>query len=329
MNILSAATTLLQSACVLALSLATTSAIAAYPDRPIKLVIPYPPAGATDIIGRIIAQKLSEALGQQVIPDNKGGASGNIGAEAVATAAPDGYTLLMGAVTSHATNATLEKGKLRYDLIKSFAPVMIVGSVPMVVVVHPSVPAKTLQELVTFGKANPGKINFATSGAATPQRLGGETFRHETKIDMVHVPYKGSGPAMTDMIGGQVNMMVETVPAALQHIKSGKLRALAVTTTSRISMLPEVPTTAEAGMPELEISSAFGVLAPVGTPVAIINQLNAALAKIIESADAKEQFLKQGVYALAPTTPAKAAEKVANEVTRWERLIKDTNIQPD
>ncbi len=321
--------TILHAALALTAALGTSLALAAYPDKPIKLIVPYPPGGATDIIGRVVAQRLGDALGQQVVVDNRGGAGGNIGAEAAAHAAPDGYTLLMGAVTSHATIATLEKGKLRYDIIKDFAPIMIVGSVPLVVVVNPKVPVKTFQELISYGKANPDVLNFASSGAGAPQRLAAEILRREAGIKMVHVPYKGSGPAMTDLVGGQVNMMVETVPAAQGFIKAGQLRALAVTTSARISMLPDVPTTAESGLPAMEISSTFGVLAPAGTPAAIINQLNAAMAKMIENPDVKEQLLKQGVYAAAPTTPAKAAERLAQEVARWEKLIKEANIKAD
>ncbi len=309
--------------------LCASAASAAYPDKPVTLVVPYPPGGATDVIGRIIARKLGESLGQQVVVENRGGAGGNIGAEAVAKSPANGYTLLMGALTSHSTMATLEKGKLRYSITKDFIPVMVVGSVPLVVVVNPSLPVKTLQELVAYGKANPDKLNYASSGAGAPQRMAAEILRHETGIKMVHVPYKGSGPAMTDLVGGQVNLMVETVPAALQFIKSGQLRALAVTTPQRISMLPDVPTTAEAGLPAVEVSSTFGVLAPVATPKDILERLNAAVAKIVAMPEVKEQFLAQGVYAAAPTTPEKSAERLAQEVARWAKLIADANIKAD
>ena len=311
------------------MALAGTAALAAYPERPIKLIVPYPPGGATDVIGRIIATRLGEALGQQVVVDNRGGAGGNIGAEAAAKAPADGYTLLMGALTSHSTMATLEKGKLRYSITKDFVPLIVVGAVPLVVVVNPAVPVKTLAELVAYGKAHPDKLNYASSGAGAPQRMAAEILRREAGIQMVHVPYKGSGPAMTDLVGGQVNLMVETVPAALQFIKSGKLRALAVTTPQRISMLPEVPTTAEAGLPAVEVSSTFGVLAPVGTPADIVAKLNAALAKILTSPEAKEQLLTQGVYAAVPTSPAAAGERLQAEVNRWAKLIADANIKSD
>lgn len=299
-----------------------------YPDKPIKLIVPFPPGGATDVIGRVMAQRLSTALGQSVVVDNRAGASGNIGAEAVAKATPDGYTLLLGAVTSHSINQTLEKASIRYNFEKDLIPVAIVGSVPLVFVVHPSVPAKTLKELIAYAKSKPGELNFASSGAGAPQRLAAEMFKRSAGVDMVHIPYKGSGPAMTDLIGGQVLTMVETVPAALQHIKAGKLRALAVTTPQRISMLPDVPTAGEAGMPGFEVSSLFGVLAPVGTPRPIVVRLNAEITKLLAMPEVREQLLAQGAYAVI-TTPEQATARVHQEVEMWAKVIKEANVKPD
>ena len=299
-----------------------------YPDKPIKLIVPFPPGGATDVIGRVMAQRLSTALGQSVVVDNRAGASGNIGAEAVAKATPDGYTLLLGAVTSHSINQTLEKASIRYNFEKDLIPVAIVGSVPLVFVVHPSVPAKTLKELIAYAKSKPGELNFASSGAGAPQRLAAEMFKRSAGVDMVHIPYKGSGPAMTDLIGGQVLTMVETVPAALQHIKAGKLRALAVTTPQRISMLPDVPTAGEAGMPGFEVSSLFGVLAPLGTPRPIVVRLNAEITKLLAMPEVREQLLAQGAYAVI-TTPEQATARVHQEVEMWAKVIKEANVKPD
>ena len=311
-----------------ALALFAGAAAAAYPDKPIRLIVPYPPGGATDVIGRVMAQRLSTALGQQVIVDNRGGASGNIGAEAVVKAAPDGYTLLMGAVTSHSINQTLEKASIRYNFEKDLVPIAIVGSVPLVFVVHPSVPARSLKELIALAKAKPGEMNFASSGAGAPQRLAGEMFKRSAGVNMVHIPYKGSGPAMTDLIGGQVLTMVETVPAALPHIKAGKLRALAVTTPQRISMLPEVPTAAEAGLPGFEVSSMFGILAPAGTPKEIVARLNTEITKLLAMPEVKEQLLTQGAYSVI-TTPEQATARIHREVEMWAKVIKEADVKPD
>jgi tripartite-type tricarboxylate transporter receptor subunit TctC len=313
------------------LALPAPAAAAAWPERPLQMIIPYPPGGATDVIGRILAQRLGPLLGQQVVVENKGGAGGNIGAAQVAKAKPDGYTILMAAMTSHSTMATLEKGRLQYDLMKDLTAVQVVGFVPLVFVVHPSVPAQNFAELVAFAKANPGKLNYASSGAGAPQRMAAELFRRQADADMVHVPYKGSGPAMTDLVGGQVNMMAETVPAALQFIKAGKLRALAVTTTEKISMLPDVPTVSESGgiWKGFEVVSTFGVMVPQGTPAEIVERLNVELGKIMRDPQAQEQMLGQGVYALQPQPPAKAAERLQLEVSRWAKVIDEAKIVSD
>jgi tripartite-type tricarboxylate transporter receptor subunit TctC len=301
---------------------------AAYPDRPIRLVVPYPPGGATDIIGRVVAQRLGAALGQQVIVDNRGGAGGNIGAAAVAKAAPDGYTLLMGALTSHSIIQTLESKTINYSLEKDFAPISMVGSVPLVFVVHPSVPANNLSELIAYAKSRPGYLTYASSGAGAPQRMAAELFKRAAGVDILHVPYKGSGPAMADLMGGQVLTMVETVPAAQGFIKANKLRALAVTTPERISMLPDVPTASEAGLPGFVVSSMFGVLAPANTPKEIVDKLNAELVKILKVPEVKEQLLQQGAYALS-TSPQQTAERIRKEIGMWATVIQEAKITGD
>ncbi|MEP7070302.1 MAG: tripartite tricarboxylate transporter substrate binding protein [Usitatibacter sp.] len=297
-----------------------------YPAKPVTLVVPYPPGGATDIIGRVLAQKLSDGLGQQFVVDNRSGAGGNIGAHAVASAKPDGYTLLMGAMTSHSINATLQKDTAHFDLERDFAPISIVGNVPLVLVVNPSVPAKNLKEFIALLKAKPGDMTYASSGNGSPQHLTAEQFKLVTRTEMVHIPYKGSGPAMIDLMGGQVKSMIETVPASVSFIKAGKLRALMVTTKKRVESLPDVPTSAEAGMPGFEASSMFGVAAPVGTPKPVIDRLNAELTKILELPDVKAKLLEQGVYA-THTTPAEAAKRIHDEVAMWAKVIKDANVK--
>ncbi|AEI82400.1 hypothetical protein UPF0065 (plasmid) [Cupriavidus necator N-1] len=305
------------------------NAYAAYPEKPIRLVVPFPPGGATDVIGRIIANKLGTELGQQVIVENRAGATGTIGAEAAAKAPADGYTLLMGTLTTYSTMAILEKGQLRYDLLKDFTPIMVVGSVPLVVVVSQKVQAKSLKELIDFAKDNPNKISFASSGPSSVQRMAAEMLQKEANIHLLHVPYKGSGPAMTDLVGGQVDMMIETVPAAQSFVKSGKLRALAVTVPTRVSMLPDTPTAKEAGLDTLDVSSMFGVLAPAATPAPVVERLNSALAKVLGSVEVQSQLQKQGVYAQTPSSPSQSAAQLRGEHVRWEKLIKDARITAD
>ena len=310
-----------------AFGLAPAASLAqSYPAKPVTVIVPYPPGGATDIIGRVLAQKLSERMGKQFVVDNRSGAGGNIGAQAVASAAPDGYTLLMGAMTSHSINATLQKDTAKFSLEKDFAPVTIVGIVPLVLVVHPSIPAKTLKEFIAFAKAQPGGMSYASAGNGSPQHLTGEQFKLLTKTEMVHVPYKGSGPAMIDLIGGQVKSMIETVPAAVTHIKAGKIRPIMVTTKRRVESLPDVPTAAEAGMPGFEVVSMFGVAAPAKTPRPVIDRLNAELATILAMPDVKAKLLEQGVYA-AHTKPEEAATRIRDEVAKWAKVIKDADVK--
>jgi tripartite-type tricarboxylate transporter receptor subunit TctC len=309
-------------------SIASGVAAQDYPTKPIKLIIPYPPGGATDVIGRVMGQKLSAALGQQVVMENRAGAGGNIGAGVVAKAPADGYTLLMGALTSHSINAALNPSAAPFDIQKSFAPIAIVGNVPLVFVVHPSVKANTLAELIALAKAKPSALAFASSGSGSPQHLASEMFKRMVGIDILHIPYKGSGPAMVDLIGGQVQAMIETAPSAHTFVKSGQIRALATTTAQPIDTLPGLPTPAQAGLAGFEVTSMFGLAAPAGTPAPIIARLSNELKKILNDPDVKAQLLGQGAVSTF-TTPDEATKAIAAEYAKWAKVIKEGNIKPD
>ena len=308
-------------------NVARADAQGAYPTKPVRLVVPFPPGGTTDILARAVAQKLSETWGQQVIVDNRPGAGGNIGSELVAKSAPDGYTLLMGTVGTHAINPSLY-AKMPYDHVKDFTPVILVAGVPNVLVVNPSLPVNSVSELIAYGKANPNKLNFASSGNGTSIHLSGELFRTMTGVQMTHVPYKGSSPALTDLIAGQVQLMFANLPSSLQFIKAGKLRALAVTSLERSSALPDVPTLAESGLPGFEASSWFGVLAPAGTPNDIIAKLNTAIAGWLATADAKEKLAAQGAIA-AGGAPDAFVRHIAAESAKWAKVVKASGAHVD
>lgn len=298
----------------------------AYPDKPVKLVVPYAPGGATDVIGRVLAKHLSDALGQQFVVDNRAGAGGSVGAGQVAKSAPDGYTLMLGAFTSHTINAALMPKTVPFDIAKSFAQISIVGTVPLVFVVNPGVPARDIKELIALAKSQPGKLSFASAGNGSPQHLATEMFKRQAQVDVMHVPYKGSGPALSDLLGGQVNAMIDTVPAAQAQIKSGKLRALATTTAQRVPSLPDTPTALEAGLADFQVSSMFGLAAPAGTPADIVKKLNLALKDILLKPEVQESMLAQGAIATY-TTPNDAAKAIGQEYAKWAKVIKEGNIQ--
>ncbi len=299
----------------------------AYPSKPIRLVVPFPPGGATDILARDVAQRLTEAWGQSVVVDNRPGAGGNIGTELVAKAAPDGYTLEMGTVGTHAINASLY-AKMPYDPVKDFAPVILVAGVPNVLVVNPSLPVNSVAELIAYAKANPGKLNFASSGNGTSIHLSGELFKVMAGVQMVHVPYKGSAPAVQDLIAGQVQLMFDNLPPSLPQIRAGKLRALAVTSATRAPALPDVPTIAEAGLPGFEASSWFGILAPAGTPPAIVAKLNTEIGKWLATPEAQEKLRSQGASP-AGGSPEDFAKHIAAETTKWAKVVKDSGAKID
>jgi len=299
----------------------------AYPAKPIRVVVPFPPGGATDILARAAGQKLTETLGQPVIIDNRPGAGGNIGSELVAKSGNDGYTLLMGTVGTHAINASLY-AKMPYDHVKDFVPIVLVAGVPNVLVVHPSVPANSVQELIAYGRANPGKLNFASSGSGTSIHLAGELFKVMTGVQMTHVPYKGSAPAVSDLLGGQVQLMFDNLPSALPHIKGGKLKALAVTSMARAPALPDIPTVSESGVPGFEASSWFGLLAPAGTPRDVVTRINGEVAKWLASADGKEKLAAVGANA-AGGSPEDFAKHIAAETAKWAKVVKESGAKVD
>jgi tripartite-type tricarboxylate transporter receptor subunit TctC len=312
---------------IAALAASTAAAQGAYPNKPVRIVVPFPAGGTTDLLARSAAQKLSEAWSQQVIVDNRPGAAGNIGSELVAKSPGDGYTLLMGTVGTHAINASLY-AKMPYDHVKDFVPVILVAGVPNVLVVHPSVPVNSVQELIAYAKANPGKLNFASSGNGTSIHLSGELFKTMTGVQMAHIPYKGSAPAITDLLGGQVQLMFDNLPSALPYIKAGKLRALAVTSTTRAPALPDAPTVAESGVPGFEASSWFGLLAPAGTPRDVVIKINGEVAKWLDSPDAKEKLAAQGAN-VASGSPEDFAKHIQTETAKWAKVVKDSGAKID
>ena len=298
----------------------------AYPSKPIRFILPFPPGGGTDTLARIVGLKLAENLGQAVVMDNRPGAGANIGAEIAAHSAADGYTLLMGNI-AHAINMTLY-GKPGYDLVKDFAPITLLASTPNILVVHPSVAAKSVQELIALAKAKPGQLNYASSGSGSSAHLAAELFKNLAGIDLVHVPYKGGGPAVTSLVGGETVVGFATAPSVLSQIKAGRLRALAVTTVKRTAAAPELPTIAESGVANYDANTWYGALAPAGTAPAIIARLHAEFEKIMKMADIRERIAVHG-YEPSTTTPLEFAAYIKAEVAKWGKVVKATGIRAD
>jgi tripartite-type tricarboxylate transporter receptor subunit TctC len=294
-----------------------------YPSKPVRFILPFPPGGPTDILGRIIGQKLAVQLGQPVVPENRPGAGGNVGTEYGAKQSADGYAIVL-ASPSLSISPGLYK-KLGYDPVKDFAPITLVAQIPNILLVHPSVPAKTLKEFVQLAKAHPGKLNFGSGGLGTSNHLGSEMLKGLTGVNMVHVPYKGSNEAMVGMIGGHVDMVVIGVPPTLPHIKAGRVRPLAVLAAERLPYLPDVPTSKEAGVANYEVITSYGILAPAGTPREIINRLNADWIKIAALADTRERMSAAG-YEPMTSTPEQYGEFIKTEMVRWAKVIRDANV---
>jgi len=298
-----------------------------YPSRPIRYIVPFAPGGPTDIMSRAIAEKVAAAWGQPVVVDNRGGAGGGLGAEAVARAAPDGYTVMIGHVGTHAINLALYK-KVNYDPIRDFQPVSLLATLPLALVVNAGFPPRSVKEVIALAKAKPGTINFASAGNGGPTHLAGEMFKSLAVIDLVHVPYKGNAAALTELVGGQVQMMFSNLLTSGPHVRTGRLRALAVSTGKRSPQAPELPTMAEAGVPGYDVTPWYGVLAPAGTPRPVVMKWNGEIARILALPEMKERFVAQGVD-LASSSPEAFGELIRAEIPKWRKVVLDSGAKVD
>jgi tripartite-type tricarboxylate transporter receptor subunit TctC len=307
---------------------ASNSALAqAWPSKTMRIVIAQAPGSATDVISRVVGNQLAEALGQPIVIDARPGAGGVLGTEVAARSAPDGYTLFMGNNSTHGSNPAVY-AKLPYDAVKDFAPVSFVASVPYVLVVDPALPVKSVQEFIAYAKARPGKLNYASAGNGSTHHFCGELFKSMTGVDMQHIPYKGSGPGIAGLLGGEVSMMFANVADIGSQIKAGKVRALAVTAQKRAATLPDVPTMAEAGLPDFVVTSWFGLLVPAGTPVPIVARLNAETVKVLGKAEVKATLAQQGLE-VAPGTPEQFAAHIKSEIARFTQIAKGAGIKAE
>jgi tripartite-type tricarboxylate transporter receptor subunit TctC len=309
----------------LAAAAPATSSAQSYPTRPLRLIIPFPPGGSNDVVGRMIAFQLSDRLGRQVVVDNQGGAGGIIGTEAAAKAAPDGYTLLLISV-AHAFGSSMYK--LPYDPIGAFAPVTILGTGPVVLAVNPKLPVKSLQELIDLAKAKPGQLNYASAGVGSFQHLSSALFKLQSGLDIVHIPFKGGGPAMMDVVAGNTEIMIGSLIQTLPQIKSGRLRALGVGSAKRVPALPELPTISEAGVPGYEATNWWGIVAPAGTPKPVIDRLHQELSVILKTAETKKRFESEGGEAVI-MTPEDFGRFIVAETAKWAKVVKEAGIKPE
>jgi len=297
-----------------------------YPVRPIRLIVPFPPGGGTDTMARVVAPKLSEFLGQQVVAENRGGAGANIGAEVAAKSAPDGYTLMLATITN-AIGASLYT-RLNYDLVRDFAPITQLATTPHILVVHPSVPVKSVKEFIAFAKARPGELTYSSSGNGSAAHLAGELFNSLTGVKTVHVPYKGGGPSMIALVGGEVSLAFATMPSAINYVRAGRLRGLAVTTAKRSPSTPELPTLAETGVAGYEAGSWYGLSAPAGTPKEIIGRLHAETIKVVALPDVKERLFNAG-FEVVTSSPEQFGEFTRTEIQKWGKLVKAAGLKVD
>lgn len=298
-----------------------------YPTKPVRLIIPFAPGGSNDILGRLIGAKLSETLGQQVVIDNRPGAGGSIGVELAARSAPDGYTLVIGHIGTLAVNPTLYR-RLPYNPLKDFQPISMLAKVANIMVVHPSVPAKSVKELIALAKAKPGSLVYGSGGNGGAGHLATEYFKLMAKIDMVHVPYKGTGPAVVDLMAGQTHLVFAGIPGIIAQVRAGRLRALGVSTSKRLAIFPDVPTIAEAGVPGYEATQWYGVLAPAGTPKAVVARLNKEIVSALQTTQMQERLAADGSEPLA-STPEEFLDFIKEEIARWAPVIKAAGIRVD
>lgn len=303
------------------------SAVADYPDRPVRIIVPYPPGGGNDIIGRVVAERLTKRMGQQVLVENRGGASTIIGTEAAKHAAPDGYTVLLATVTTLAVNPNVKK-KLPYDVFKDFAPLTMLASQPYLLVVYPKLPVHSVKELIAYAKAKPGTLNFGSPGADSNGRLAGELLKSLAGVNMVHIAYKGTGPAITALLGGHIQMMFATMPSVRGYVKNGKLRALAVSTAKRSPAMPDMPTVAEAGVPGYEMRSWDGLLVPKGVPAAIIKKLNAEVTAVLKDPEVEHRLSALG-FDPEPTTPDEFETFIKQQQHHYAGIIKNAGMKPE
>ncbi|APV48621.1 hypothetical protein BWI17_02325 [Betaproteobacteria bacterium GR16-43] len=315
------------SALLLAACVSLSAAAQTFPSKPVKMVVGFPPGGGTDILARIVAQKLSETWGQQVVVENRPGASATIGANVVAKAPPDGYTISMGQLTPNAIAPALMP-ELPYDAAKGFVPIILVGTSPNVLAVNPGLPARNVAELVALAKSKPGKLTYASSGPGSLQHIAAELFKSVAKVDLVHVPYKGSGQAVVDLVSGQVDMNFDAIPPVIQHIKSGRLRAVAVTAAKRASGLPDVPTIAESGYAEYDLTTWWGLFAPAGTPPDIVAKVHKDTLAALQNAEVKERFASLSVDPGGGTSQ-EFAEYVRGEIAKYDRIVKQLGIKSE
>ena len=309
----------------LAAGMAHQAGAQGYPAHPVRIVIPYPPGGTADLLARVLGQKLGETLGQGFVIENRGGAGGNLAAEAVARATPDGYTLLMANAPVLAVNPSLYD-KVPFDPVRDFAPVSLVANVPLLLVTHPSFPPKSVSELIALAKAQNGKMNYASAGGGSTTYLATELFKSMAGVQMLAIPYKGSGPALAALVAGEVPVMFELFPSALGHVKGGRIRAIAVTSAARSPLMPELPTVAEAGLPGYEIASWFGIVAPAGTPGEIVMRLNAEIVRLINTPEMRARLATLGAEP-RPGTPEQFAQLIPLEIRKWAKVIKESGAR--